>query len=193
MGSPGDALASAANYLRASGWRRGVPWGFEVRLPEGFDFSLAAPDTLRPSEQWRAVGVEAVVAAVLPADAGPLELILPSGASGPAFLVFGNFNAILRYNRSTSYAIAVGHLADRLAGGEAFAKPWPADDVPLNRAEREEFQRLLAERSFEPGGIDGILGTQTKSALRAFQRSRGMPADGHPSAVMLARLRDAAK
>ena len=118
-----DALASSANYLRASGWVAGRPWGFEVTLPPGFDFAWSAPRRTRTLAEWQAAGVKAVAARGDPASELPLELILPAGARGPAFLVTGNFRVLLKYNQSTSYALAVGHLADRIAGGAALAQP----------------------------------------------------------------------
>jgi membrane-bound lytic murein transglycosylase B len=182
--TPTDALASAANYLRASGWTPGVRWGAEVALPAAFDFALAAPGERRSLSLWRGLGIETRTTVVLP-DGEPLELILPMGAAGPAFLVTQNFRAILRYNASVAYALAVGHLADRLAGGAALSAPWPAEDRGLTKAEREMLQTRLQARGFDPGAIDGILGAQTRAAIRAFQKAQKLPADGYPSAGLL--------
>jgi membrane-bound lytic murein transglycosylase B len=185
-GTPVDALASAANYLRASGWTTGHGWGAEVALPAGFDVALAAPGERRAWPLWRALGVEARASVREPLpEAEPLELILPAGASGPAFLVSPNFRALLRYNASVAYALAVGHLADRLAGGAPLATGWPPEDRALSRGEREALQSRLQARGFDPGGIDGIVGAQTRTAIRAFQKTRGLPADGYPSAALL--------
>lgn len=184
-----DALASTANYLRASGWAAGAPWGFEVRLPPGFDFAWSAPGRARTLAEWRAAGVEAGAGRADAAAGQPLQLILPAGAKGPAFLVSGNFRALLKYNQSMSYALAVGHLADRLAGGAALATPWPADDKPLSRAEREELQALLSSWGLDTGGRDGIIGDRTRAAIRATQRTLKLAEDGHPTAELLHRLR----
>ena len=118
-----------------------------------------------------------------------LQLILPAGARGPAFLVSGNFRALLKYNQSSSYALAVGHLADRIAGGPALTAAWPTDDAPLNRTEREELQGLLASLGLDTGGLDGIIGDRTRAAIRATQRTLSLAEDGHPSVELLRRLR----
>lgn len=184
-----DALASSANYLRTSGWVAGSPWGFEVTLPPGFDFAWSAPGGARTLAEWQAAGVRAVAGPSDRASALPLQLILPAGARGPAFLVSGNFRALLKYNQSASYALAVGHLADRIAGGAALTTAWPADDRPLNRSEREELQSLLASWGLDTGGLDGIIGDRTRAAIRATQRTFKLAEDGHPSVELLHRLR----
>ena len=120
----------------------------------------------------------------------PLQLVLPAGARGPAFLVIGEFPRPAQVQPSTAYALAVGHLADRIAGGAALAASWPADDKPLSRAEREELQGLLVARGLDTGGIDGIIGDRTRAAIRATQRALNLAEDGHPSAELLERLRD---
>jgi membrane-bound lytic murein transglycosylase B len=184
-----DALASSANYLRASGWVAGSPWGFEVVLPPGFDFAWSAPGRNRTLAEWHAAGVRAIAVRGDPASGLSLQLILPAGARGPAFLVSGNFRVLLKYNQSASYALAVGHLADRIAGGAALVAAWPADDTPLNRTEREELQSLLASWGLDTGGLDGIIGDRTRAAIRATQRTLRLAEDGHPSVELLHRLR----
>jgi membrane-bound lytic murein transglycosylase B len=187
--SPADALASTANYLRASGWRKGLPWGFETILPPGFDYAWSAPGRARSLVDWLAAGVRIPAARGTMSLSEPLQLVLPAGAHGPAFLVTGNFRALLRYNNAVAYALAVGHLADRIAGGTSLTSRWPADEKPLASSEREELQRLLASRGLETGGVDGILGDQTRAAIRAAQRAFDMAQDGHPTAELLHRLR----
>jgi membrane-bound lytic murein transglycosylase B len=189
----GDALASTANYLKVSGWTSGLPWGFEVRLPTPFDFALADPAKSKPLADWSALGVVPNAPRTGDSDLGPVSLILPAGAEGPAFLVTRNFRAILRYNNAVPYALAVGHLADRFRGDSAFAKPWPTGDRGLTRAEREDLQRLLAARGHDAGVADGILGSQSRAAIRAYQTTVGLAADGHPNAALLERLRREAK
>jgi len=188
-GSVADALASTANYLRASGWATGVPWGFEVALPPGFDFAWSAPGRSRTYREWRAAGVAATGTPAELAAGQPLQLILPAGAQGPAFLVSGNFRGLLRYNQSMSYALAVGHLADRIAGSPTLAASWPGGDKGLSRAEREELQSLLASLGLDTGGRDGIIGDRTRAAIRATQRTLNLAEDGHPSVELLLRLR----
>jgi membrane-bound lytic murein transglycosylase B len=182
-----DALASTANYLSRFGWTKGAPWGVEAALPAGFDFALA-DERRRPVAFWRARGVTRADGGPI-ADHGEAALIMPAGAHGPAFMAYPNFFAIKRYNNATSYALAVGHLADRIAGGGPFRAAWPRGDRPLSRTEKEEMQRLLSRLGFDTRGADGIVGPDTRQAIRGFQASRGMPADGYDSAELLSMLR----
>lgn len=190
--SAADGLASAANYLVASGWRKAEPWGFEVRLPDGLDLARLAEDW-RPLPVWAGLGVVAANAGLWTgreAWAGvDARLLLPAGLGGPAFLLMANYSAILRYNRSNAYALAVGHLADRLAGGAAFVGAWPTGEPPLSRDDRMALQTLLVARGYDTGGVDGIFGPGTRAAVRAYQAEQGLPADGYPNAALLARLR----
>ncbi len=186
-----DVFASTANYLRASDYRSGAPWGFEITLPEGFDFALADVDVSKAVIEWAGAGVAGVNvnlgAALDPNTRG--RIFLPAGAKGPAFIVFENFEAILKYNRSTSYALAVGLLADHLAGREkAIAAPWPRTDRALSLDERKALQQALKDKGFDPGPIDGVVGAGTKKALKAWQKSAGVPADGYASLDTLTRL-----
>ncbi len=190
-GSIPDALASAANYLKRRKWRAGEPWGVEVSLPEQFDYGLSAPTITRTPAEWQAAGLALPGGRPWPGIEGPLSLLLPAGARGPAFLVTGNFRAILAYNNAVPYALSVGHLADRIAGGPPIAGYWPTDDAPLDRQGREELQRLLAALGFDVGAPDGVIGTQTRAAVRAFQKSAGLPEDGHAGSLLLRRLKEA--
>lgn len=183
-----DVFFSTAHYLAEAGWRPGVPWGAEVVLPPGFDLSQTDLAVVRPAAEWLALGVRSA-GGRLPAGDEPSSLLLPAGHAGPAFLVTGNFRAILRYNNSSSYALAVGHLADRLAGEGTIRAAWPRHLRPLARDERTELQRLLAERGYDVGTADGIVGPMTRSALRRFQVDQGMPPDGFPTTETLDRLR----
>lgn len=185
-----DALASAANYLRKAKWQPSTPWGFEVVVREGFDYRLAAPDVSRLAIDWLAQGIAAPPGQRLPEVQGQLSLVLPAGARGPAFLVTANFRALLSYNNAVPYALAVGHLADRLAGSAPIAGFWPTDDPPLDRAGREELQQRLSALGHPVGPSDGVIGTQTRNAVRAFQRQAGLPEDGYASQSLLKRLRD---
>ena len=188
-GSVADALASTANYLKVAGWKSGEPWGFEAVLPAGFDHALAAPGQTKPLVDWLVFGVSAPPGQLIPPTALPLALVLPAGARGPAFLVSPNFRAILRYNNAVPYALAVGHLADRIAGGAPVAGLWPTDDPPLNRPGREELQRRLQVLGHEVGMIDGIIGAGTRAAVRAYQQKAGLAEDGYAGVKLLERLR----
>lgn len=185
-----DAFASAANYLSRSGWDNERTWGREVHLPAGFDVSLTGLKTKKSLAEWQALGVRrAVGKRDLPKVDIKGAIVLPAGLTGPAFMVYDNFESILRWNRSIFYAIAVGHLADRLAGGGPFLKSAPADDVPMSRNDVIEMQRLLGARGFNAGEPDGVIGSKTRGAVRAYQRANGLPADGYPSALILKHLR----
>jgi membrane-bound lytic murein transglycosylase B len=187
-GSAADGLASAANYLAHSGWQRDETWGFEVALPAGFDLALSDPQTRRPLAFWRERGVVAAGQGAWPGSNIEHRLLLPAGANGPAFLVNRNFGALLRYNPAVSYGLAVAHLGDRLAGRGVLVAAWP-DGPALSRADRQELQRLLAERGLETGGVDGIIGSLTRTAIRAYQKASSLAVDGHPSLELLERLR----
>jgi membrane-bound lytic murein transglycosylase B len=186
-GSMPDVVASTANFLSRSGWQAGVPWGVEVRLPPGFDYGRADTSVRQSSAQWASEGLRAIDDQPLPefADA---TVLLPAGARGPAFLIGPNFRAVLRYNNSTNYALAVGLLAQRLGGGPGVQAPWPRDLPALSRSQMVELQTALNQRGFATGAADGVMGPATREGLRRYQRSVGLPADGYPSAELLQRL-----
>lgn len=186
-GSVADVMASTANFLARSGWRAGEPWGAEVQLPTGFDAGRADAALRQPAAQWAAEGVRGVAGAPLPefADAA---ILLPAGARGPAFLVGPNFRVILRYNNSTSYALAVSLLAQRLSSGPGVHAPWPRDLPALTRSQVQALQAALTERGFGGGTPDGLVGPVTREALRRYQRSVDLPADGYPTLELLQRL-----
>lgn len=189
--SSADALASAAHYLKASGWQSGQRWGQEVRLGADFDYALADPSVKKSVSEWQALGVRPAVADSFAAELTDKQasILLPAGYRGPAFLLLHNFSTIMRYNNSTSYALAIGLLSDRFQGNGQIQGQWPTEDRPLSRSERLELQRLLTERGLEPGGIDGIIGANTRNAIRRFQQQQGVPADGYASAALLEQLR----
>ncbi len=189
-GNLSDAMASAGNFLRALGWREGETWGREVRLPAGFDLRHSGLDSKKGLAEWAALGVTR-------ADGGPLPgvdlraaLILPQGHAGPAFLVYRNFEIILSWNRSIHYALAVGHLADRLAGMPPLAGGRGADNRRMSVAEGAELQNRLARLGYDPGEPDGVIGARTRAAIRAYQTDRGLPGDGFASIDLLERLRE---
>ncbi|MHA6963597.1 murein transglycosylase [Zobellella denitrificans] len=185
---PTDALASTAYYLARFGWQQGAPWGLEVKLPAGFDYGLADQDNRQPVAYWRGRGITTLDGRPLP-DHGEAAILVPAGAQGPAFVIYNNFRVIRRYNNATSYAMAVGHLGDKLAGGGEFRTPWPRHERALSRVEKEELQRRLTARGFDTRGADGVIGPNTISAIRAFQQSRGQVADGYASESLLKQLR----
>jgi membrane-bound lytic murein transglycosylase B len=184
---PTDALASTAAYLRDFGWTSGQPWGGEVRLPQGFDYALAGAGE-KTVAAWSRLGVRGADGGALP-DHGRANLLLPAGARGPAFLTFANFDVIKRYNASTSYALAVGHLGDRIGGGAAFQQPWPRGDRALSADEKRDIQRRLTARGFSTNGIDGKVGPDTIAAIRRYQQAVGLLPDGYASVALLNHLR----
>ena len=189
-GSIPDALASTANYLKVSGWQAGEPWGMEVVLPAGFDFAHARPGTTKTLGAWSALGLAAPFGRPLPTSAQSFALVMPAGARGPVFLVSQNFKAILKYNASNAYALAVGHIADRIGGGEALAGMWPVDDPPLSRSGRQELQRLLSAQGYDSGAADGILGNSSRAAIRGMQQQLGISEDGYAGERLLVRMRE---
>jgi membrane-bound lytic murein transglycosylase B len=186
--APTDSLASAANYLARAGWQRGAPWGMEVRLPSGFSYSAADDSRRRPVSYWREMGVTTVAGGPLP-DYGSAAIIAPAGARGPAFAVYHNFYVIKRYNNATSYAIGIGHLGDRIAGGGPIAQPWPRGERNLSRTEKMEMQQRLIAAGYDTGGADGVIGPETAAAIRRFQVANGLTPDGFASADLLDALR----
>jgi membrane-bound lytic murein transglycosylase B len=181
-----DALASAANLLGRAGWQLDAPTVIEVSVPESFDLDAWAPSQSRLVSEWALRGLRPAGGAAWAADdlmrAARLEL--PAGQGGPGFLTFPNFRVIKRYNNSTSYALGVAHLADRIAGGTAFVGPWPVDNVPLTRSRTQELQAALNALGHNSGTPDGLAGPNTRRALRAFQRANGHRADGYVGSAM---------
>ena len=184
--SVADALASSANYLAKEGWKRGEPWGFEVRVPREYSGPSGRRTWLSMGE-WRAHAVKKVGGRALPPE-GTAALLLPAGVKGPAFLVLENFNALLAYNPAEMYALAIAHLSDRLRGGGAIEASWPTNEPALSREQRIALQERLARRGFDVGTPDGIIGPRTVAAIKDFQKSVGLPVDGFPTVGLLARL-----
>jgi membrane-bound lytic murein transglycosylase B len=191
-GSPADALASTAHYLQSSGWQKGQPWGFEVQLADGFDYALADGSIRKTVAEWIQLGLKLPNGASVPAGSEQLSaaLLLPAGYRGPAFLILDNFRAILKYNNSSSYALAVSLLSERFSGAGLISGEWPKDDLPLSRSERIELQSLLSVNNYDAGTADGIIGANTRKAIRAAQQSFGWPADGYPTHKLLEGLRN---
>lgn len=190
-GSLADAFYSAANYLLAHGWRKGEPWLAEARLPAGFRWEMAGPDITRTAAEWEALGVTTVDGRRLPnlvaADA-QISVLLPGGHRGIAMIAFPNYRRFLDYNPSQAYAIAVSHLANRLNGGGNWRGSWPADLQGMSGPDMKAIQGALAALGYDVTA-DGRYGDKTRKAIRAYQLSIGMPADGYPTQSLLARLR----
>ena len=182
-----DALASAANFLNQLGWQTQQRWGREVKLPADFDYSQAPQK--HALEQWRALGLRRANGGPLPVVAGmEAQLVIPSSHRGPVFLVYDNFEVIMRWNRSTSYALSVGHLADRIKGAGPLTQSIPDDQPRLRRTSVTQIQELLQAKGFDSGEPDGLLGPATRSALREFQTSAGLIGDGFPDRTTLKTL-----
>ncbi len=186
---PADLIASTANNLKKDGWQTGQTWGYEVAVPEGFNYMLADRARSMTIAQWEHLGIKRPNGQPFPHPTEKAYLLAPAGAAGPGFLMLQNFRVIMKYNPAEAYALAIGHFADRLRGGQPFVQPWPRQERELSRAERLELQQLLAQRGFYRGTPDGQFGGQTREALRTFQASIGAPADGFASAEVLERLR----
>ena len=191
-GSLPDAFASTANYLRNSGWQPGLPFGWEAKLPAGFDFSRAHIGESRTVAEWQALGVRRAEGGPLPNMDGRASLVVPAGWDGPVFLVTQNYRALLHYNNATAYALTVGLLAERLEGRGRLVARWPSGDRLLSRAEKAELQRKLMALGLDPGPVDGKVGPETRKAIRAFQKRAGKPADGYANHNLLEAVRKAA-
>lgn len=183
-----DTLESGAQYLQRLGWRGDELWGREVRLPEGFDYGQALLNLKKPVNEWTALGVTLADGKPLPRSELPGAIVLPQGYAGPAFLVYRNFEVIMAWNRSVNYALSVALLADRMQGQEPLKLGRDADNRRLSREQVVEMQRLLTGRGFETGDPDGVPGSRTREAIRAFQQSAGLPVDGYASATLLEQL-----
>lgn len=184
-----DIFHSAANFLSKSGWRGDERWGREVQLPENFDYGQSGTGIRKSLSEWRQLGVTQVDGAALPQADMQGSIVIPAGAAGPAFLVYTNYRTTLVWNRSTFYAVSVGHLADRFVGGSPI-RNMPPNEQALSRDDVLELQGLLNQSGFDAGPVDGILGGQTRTAIRQFQRQSGMPQDGYASYALLETLRN---
>ncbi len=193
-----DALGSTANYLKKAGWVTGEPWGYEVRIPENYS-GPSGRKNKQSLAKWNSLGIKPMRSTENKpakkssehslADTTQAALIMPTGAAGPAFLVFRNFDAIYSYNAAESYALSIAHLSDRMKGGGGIQTPWPTDDPGISRAERREVQQLLLARGYDIGEADGLIGAKTRSAISEFQTSAGLPVDGRAGLKVLTALR----
>lgn len=188
-----DALASTANFLKKGGWQTGVPWGFEVKLPDGFSTDGEGRRSKRSLASWENRGLTRI-------DGSPLiqgnlttssqaGLLSPAGESGPTFLVFKNFDVIYGYNAAESYALAIAHLSDRLRGGSPFVATWPTDDAGTSRAERREIQQYLLAKGYDIGEADGLIGDKSRQAIQQEQVKLGLSPNGRGGQKILQALR----
>ena len=184
-----DALGSTAAYLKVSKWKRGQTWGYEVKLPKRLNPKRYSSRTYKTLAQWRKLGITRINGRPFPRPADKAQLFAPEGKNGPAFLVLNNFRSILRYNVAKSYALAVGHLADRLAGYDPFVQAWPTGENRLSLEQRMELQTLLIATGHLEGAVDGIIGSGTLGGVRSYQRAKSLPVDGYPTLTILNRLR----
>ena len=182
-----DILASAANFLERLGWNRGEKWGREVILLESFEYENVGLNAQKQLDEWQALGVRSANGSSLPKSRMAASLILPMGYKGPAFLVYQNFRSILGWNHSTLYALAVGHLADRLSGGGTLLAK-PIDEPLLKRDDVVAIQQTLSLLGYDAGEADGIAGPKTRNAAKSFQRDIGMIADGYVGYELFQRL-----
>ncbi len=184
-GSIPDAMSSAGNFLNSLGWEPGLRWGREVIVPPGFDYAQATRKVKKPLKDWSTAGVTDAFGKNLPAIDQPASILVPGGAQGPAFVVYGNFDVIMRWNRSEFYAISVGRLADRIAGAGGLTQPPPEDGLRLSRDMVMTLQTQLNQLGYDTGTPDGIFGSGTRRALRAYQSANNLTADGYPSRQIL--------
>ena len=188
--SPADLIASTANNLKMDGWVPGQTWGYEVTLPVGFNYLLADSAKVMTMREWERSGVVRVGGKGYPRPVDRGYLLIPAGATGPAFLMLNNFRVLMKYNPAEAYALATGHLADRMRGDGPIVTAWPRYERVLTSAERYELQQHLVRRGFDIGGEpNGRINAKSRSAIKSFQVSQGLVPDGFASAGMLERLR----
>jgi lytic murein transglycosylase len=187
--SAADLIASTANNLKKVGWREGETWGYEVVVPADFDFMRAGSRDELTIREWRELGIVRADHKPFPQSGAHAFLMMPAGIQGPGFLMLHNFRVIMRYNPAEAYALAIGHLADRLRGDGPFVQPWPRYEKALSRSERLELQQRLERHGFDVGEPDGRVGARTRAAIRGFQAKIGRVPDGFASAGLLKQLR----
>lgn len=183
-----DALASTANYLAKAGWKNDRPWGWEVTLPKGFNKGLIGRSHWKTVAEWEKLGIRRADGQKFGSPQADAFVMVPQGVSGPRFLVTRNFLAIMDYNISHSYALAVGHLGDRIRGKDPFVGQWPDVTYDLSYKQRVELQNRLNALGFQTGGNDGRFGARTYEAILAYQKKNGLPLDGVPSVKLLQSL-----
>ena len=194
VSSTSDALASTANFLKKRGWQTGMPWGFEVRIPDDMSIGGESRRNKKSLSSWMSRGVvradgSALIQGNL-SSSSAAGLMAPAGANGPVFLVFKNFDAIYSYNAAESYALAIAHLSDRLQDNGGFSKAWPTDDAGTSRAERREIQQFLLNKGYDIGTVDGLIGDKSRQAIRQEQIRLGLSPTGRAGQQILAAFRN---
>ena len=189
VSSAPDALASTANFLKKAGWQTGMPWGFEVKLPQGLSIVGESRKNKKPLSAWINKGLTRVDGTPILqgnlTESSMAGLMSPAGANGPVFLVFKNFDAIYSYNAAESYALAIAHLSDRLEGKPAFQTAWPTDDAGTSRAERRQIQNYLLAKGYDIGLADGLIGDKTRQAIKNEQIKMGLAPTGRAGQLFL--------
>ena len=185
--SEADAIGSTANFLAYHGWKAGLPWGFEVRLPPGFALSDADSSKLSPFADFAARGVLRADGRPLP-EKGEGRLLIPAGLRGPVFLITSNFEVIKTYNAATSYALAVALLGDAIVGGTGLVAAWPQTERPLGQDQVRRLQTRLKQMGYDPGAIDGMVGDSFRAAVRAYQAGHGITPDGYADLELFRRI-----
>jgi len=184
-----DVIASTANNLRKDGWVSGQTWGYEVVVPKGFNYLLADRSRQLTLAEWERLGVRRVGNQPFARPSDRAYLLVPAGVRGPGFLMLNNFRVIMKYNPAEAYALAIGHLADRMRGGGPVVQPWPREERVLTRAEVYELQQRLVARGFNAGEPNGRFGAKSRAALRDYQARAGLTPDGFATVAVLERLR----
>jgi membrane-bound lytic murein transglycosylase B len=186
-----DVFASSANFLQKSGWRAGEGASYEVILPQGFPYDQADPSIEKTNAEWSALGVRRVDGLPLGAPDQKTAIGLPAGHRGPAFLLLPNFKVIMRWNRSLLYGLAVSILSERIAGRPGMSAVQSWDEPPLSATDIVEMQDILRRLGHYPDPSDGLVGPKTRTAIRSYQASLGLPQDGFPDQDLMSRLRTA--
>ncbi len=189
-GSIADAMFSAGNFLQQLGWQPGIRWGREVILPGKFDYTLANTGKALPLTYWRALGIKDAFGRPLAAADIATRLVVPSGQAGPAFVTYQNFDVIMGWNHSEYYALAVGRLADRIAGAGKLANAPPDVNLKFSRAQVMRLQQNLNMLGYNAGEPDGIPGPTTRSAVSRYQRAKGIIADGYLDSTIIAAVNE---
>ena len=194
VSSTADALASTANFLKRGGWQTGMPWGFEVNIPQSASVGGESRRNKKSLSSWESRGFTRIDGS--PIIQGNLSgstsagLMMPAGKDGPAFLVFKNFDAIYGYNAAESYALAIAHLSDRLQGKGTIQTAWPTNDQGTSRMERREIQNYLLKRGYDIGNADGLIGDKTRQAIQTEQARLGLSQTGRAGQQILKAFRN---
>jgi membrane-bound lytic murein transglycosylase B len=177
-----DALATSAKYLLDLGYRPGMDWGYEVEVPNSFDYLLASRDIVKPISAFAEMGVKRVAGQAFEDTTQPVFLYVPAGKDGPKFLLTPNYGVLKGYNLSDSYALTLGYLTDRLKGAGPLVTEWPRETTFPNLLQRRAIQEALIKLGYLKGSVDGLIGPLTQAAYAKFQAARGEVPDGFVNA-----------